>query len=303
MKTLLKVLKWLSVSLLTMLLIGIGYSWYKIESFDTTTLPARYGQVDKQLFLGEGRRQPLLVGLGGSEGGNAWASEHWQRQRDAFLKQGYAFLALGYFGMRDTPQKLDRISLDGIHDAILATAKNPQVDGRCIALIGGSRGGELALALASRYDDIKAVVAIVPGSAVFVGDTVAMKTSPFMYHGQPLPYVPLPWSAVPDLLRGHLRPAFEKMLTNTAAVRAASIPVERINGPVYLLSADHDELWPSAEMSRAMMQRLQQHGFHRYHVHEVIEGGHAAPLEHFDRVEAFLGEHFLADSPAGCPRN
>jgi pimeloyl-ACP methyl ester carboxylesterase len=303
MKTLLKVLKCMSVSLLTILLIGVGYGWYKVKTFDTTTLPARYGQVDQQLFLGNGSRQPLLVGLGGSEGGNAWASDHWQGQREAFVKQGYAFLALGYFGMRDTPQKLDRISLDGIHDAILAAARNPQVDGRCIAVIGGSRGAELALTLASRYDDIKAVVAIVPSSTIFVGDTIVMKTSPFMYHDQPLPFVPLPWSAIPDLLRGHLRPAFEKMLANTAAVRAAAIPVERINGPVYLLSAKHDELWPSAEMSSAMIQRLQVHGFRRYYAHDAVDGGHGAPLEHFDRIEAFLGEHFLADSPAGCPRN
>lgn len=205
--------------------------------------------------------------------------------------------------MPGTPEKLDRISLDAVHDAILVAAGNPQVDGRCIALIGGSRGVELALTLASRYPDIKAVVAIVPGSAVFVGDTPSMETSAFTWHDTPLPYVPVPWGAVPDLLQHHLRSAFDKMLANTAAVDAAAIPVERINGPVYLMSATRDELWPSTEMSNAMMQRLDAHHFAFTHTHDVFDGGHAAPLAHFDRIHAFLASNILAQSAQGCPRS
>lgn len=297
------ILKWIFISIAAVVLGVIGYGWYQAKTFDTTTLPANYGKVSTKLYLGEGARQPLLVGLGGAEGGNAWASRHWQDQREAFVKQGYAFLALGYFGMSGTPERLDRISLDAVHDAILVAAGKPQVEGRCIALIGGSRGAELALTLASRYPDIKAVVAIVPGSAVFAGNTPSMKTSAFTYHDQPLPYVPVPWAAVPDLLQHQLRPAFEKMLTQPAAVDAAAIPVERINGPVYLMSATRDELWPSTEMSNAMMRRLDAHHFVYAHRHDTFGGGHAAPLKHLDRAEAFLATNLLAESAQGCPRS
>ncbi|MEO9078288.1 MAG: acyl-CoA thioester hydrolase/BAAT C-terminal domain-containing protein [Rhodanobacter sp.] len=300
---LLKMIKWTLVSVLSIIVGVVGYGWYQAKSFDTTTLPARYGKVSTKLYLGDGTRQPLLVGLGGAEGGNAWARRHWQGERNAFVKQGYAFLALGYFGMPGTPDNLDRISLDAVHEAILVAARNPQVEARCIALIGGSRGAELALTLASRYPDIKAVVAIVPGSAVFAGNTPSMETSAFTWHGKSLPYVPVPWSAVPDLLAHHLRPAFEKMLANTAAVEAATIPVDQINGPVYLMSATRDELWPSQQMSVAMMRRLDTHHFAFMHTHDVFDGGHAAPLAHFDRVEAFLATHFLAGRTQGCPRS
>ena len=303
MNVLLKIIKWMAICIVAVVLGVIGFGWYQAKTFDTTTLPANYGKVATKLYLGEGARQPLLVGLGGAEGGNAWASRHWQGQRDAFVKQGYAFLALGYFGMPGTPQRLDRISLDAVHDAIVVAAGNPKVEGRCIALIGGSRGAELALSLASRYPDIKAVVAIVPGSAVFAGNTPSMETSAFTYHGKPLPYVPVPWAAVPDLLKHDLRPAFEKMLANTAAVDVAAIPVERIDGPVYLMSATKDELWPSTEMSNAMMRRLDAHHFAYTHRHDVFAGGHAAPLKHLDRAEAFLATNFLAQSAEGCPRS
>jgi pimeloyl-ACP methyl ester carboxylesterase len=302
MKMLLKAIKWMAISIVVVVLAVIGNGWYQAKTFDTTTLPANYGKVSTKLDLGQGDRQPLLVGLGGAEGGNAWASRHWQGQRDAFVKQGYAFLALGYFGMPGTPHNLDRISLDAVHDAILAAAGNPKVEGRCIALISASRGTELALSLATRYPDIKAVVAMAPGSAVFAGNTPSMETSAFTWHDKSLPYVPVPWNAVPDLLQHHLRSAFEKMLTNTAAVDAAAIPVERIDGPVYLMSGTKDEQWPSTKMANAMMQRLDAHHFAYPHRHDVFQGGHTAPLKHFDQAEAFLETNFLAESSHGCPR-
>lgn len=300
MKILRKIIKWMLISLLSIIVGVVGYGWYQAKSFDTITLPADYGKVATEVFLGEGTGQPLLVGLGGAEGGNAWASDRWEAKRNAFVSDGYAFLALGYFGAPGTPEKLDRISLDAVHEAIVTAAQHPQVEGRCIALIGGSRGAELALALASRYPDIKAVVAMVPGNAVFVGDTPSMETSAFTYHDTPLPYVPLPWSAVPDMLRHDLRSAFEKMLRDSKAVQAASIAVEQINGPVYLMSADADEMWPSTPMSDAMMERLQANGFAYHYAHDVFEGGHAAPLKHFDRVHAFLDEYFRTDRTGGC---
>ncbi|WP_166211855.1 acyl-CoA thioester hydrolase/BAAT C-terminal domain-containing protein [Cognatiluteimonas telluris] len=303
MRVVLKLLKWIFLGIATLVLAVTGYSVYQSRTFDTATLPANYGRVATRMYLGAGQRQPLLVGLGGAEGGNAWASDHWKPERDALVGKGYAFLALGYFGLPGTPERLDRISLDAVHAAIADAARNPRIDGRCIALIGGSRGAELALALASRDDDIKAVVAMSPGSAVFVGNTPAMNTSAFTWHGKPLPFVPVPWRAVPDLLQHRLEPAFEKMLANAPAVEAAATPVERINGPVYLMSPTHDELWPSTMMARAMMRRLDARHFPYAHIHDVFVGGHAAPLQHLDRVEAFLAAQFPASDPARCARD
>lgn len=189
-----------------------------------------------------------------------------------------------------------------MHAAIAKAAARPEVEGRCIALIGGSRGAELALLLASYYPDIKAVVGLVPGSAVFPGESARLDTSGFMLHGQPLPFLPVPRAAVPDLMAHNLYAAFDKMLANKDAVAAAAIPVEKINGPVLLMSATHDELWPSTRMSQQMMQRLTASQFAYVHVHEAIPGAHAAPLDHFDDVEGFLAAHFMAQRDAGCPR-
>ncbi|GHB98153.1 acyl-CoA thioester hydrolase/BAAT C-terminal domain-containing protein [Thermomonas carbonis] len=271
------------------------YMWWVVESFDTKTLPPRHGQVDVELFAREGGKHPLIVGLGGSEGGNAWASDRWKPQRERFLDQGYAMLALGYFGTPNSPEKLDRISLDGVHAAIMQAAKDPRVDGRCIAIIGGSRGGELALLLASHYPDIDAVVAIVPGSAVFPALTDAMTTPGFSHHDKPLPFVPMTWGATPDLLIGNLRGAFETIMRDEPAMQRAAIAVEKINGPVQFVSAAQDEMWPSREMADAMMQRLKASGFRHPFEHLVVQGGHSEPLDEFPKMEAFLQRRFRAE--------
>lgn len=278
------------------------YMLYVVNSFDTETLPINHGKVSAELFVGDGNHQPLIVGLGGSEGGNAWASEQWKSQRDKYLAQGYSFLAVGYFGMEGTPEKLDRIALEGIHDAIAKAAENVKVDGRCIAVIGGSKGGELALSLGSHYKDIKAVVGIVPAHAVFAGLTDALTTSSFTYQGKQLPFVPVPWSTTPALLSGDLRTAFEIMLEDEQGVQNAAIRVEDINGPVFLISGTKDEFWPSTEMSGLIVERLKERGFPHYYEHLAIDGGHMEPLNHFDKIDQFLARQFKTGQANGCSR-
>lgn len=284
--------KWTLGGIAVLVVLLAAYMWWVVARFDTVALPQQHGQVDAELFVRDGSKHPMIVGLGGSEGGNPWATKAWEKQRERFLDQGYAMLAIGYFGTPNSPEKLDRISLDGVHAAIVRAAQDPRVNGRCIAVIGGSRGAELALLLASHYPDIKAVVAIVPGSAVFPALTDAMTTPGFSYRDRSLPFVPMTWGATPDLLVGNLRGAFETMMRDKAAMERAAIPVERINGPILFVSAAQDEMWPSKEMSDAMMQRLQVHGFRYSAEHLVVPGGHAEPLDEFPKMEAFLETQF-----------
>ncbi|MBD2715269.1 hypothetical protein KBK19_09500 [Microvirga sp. STR05] len=250
--------------------------------------------VQSLLYVGAGRQQPLLVGLGGSEGGNAWASSRWQPTREQLVADGYAFLALGYFKADGTPPLLDRISLDTVYAAIKAATRHPQVNGRKIALIGGSRGADLALLLASRYPDIRCVVSIVGSHVAFPGHTSHFTTSAWSYKGQQLPFVPVNEAAVPFLLQGNLRAAFAAMLTDTAAVRQALIPVAKIRGAVLLVSATQDEVCPSTLMAEHMLDQLQRRNSRYPQQHLAIEGGHAAPLKHFPAIIRFLHTNFPA---------
>lgn len=245
------------------------------------------------LYLSKGEQQPLIVGLGGSEGGNAWASDHWKSQREKFIGKGCAFLALGYFGIKGTPPLLDKIAIEDVYRAIVEATKNPKIDKNKIAIIGGSRGADLALLLGSYYPTIRCIVAIVPSNAVFPGHTQELNSSCWTYQNKELPFIPVNEAAVTFLVERNLRAAFEAMLQDTAAEKKSLIRVEKIKGPILFLSATKDEICPSTPMSVKMMNRLtaNQFAFHAEHI--AIDGSHAEPLKHFDKVEKFIDAYFL----------
>ncbi len=293
----LRLVAWLLGIAMLLLLVGIVWIAWVVHSFDTETPPEHHGQVDAKLYAPSGPERPLLVGLGGAEGGNSWTRHRWEAQRERFHELGYAFLAVGYFGLPNTPEKLDRIALEGVHDAIREAQAKPAVSDECVILLGGSKGAELALVLASRYPDIDAVVALAPGDTVFPAHTDAMNTSSWSHHGEPLPFAPIPWAATLDLILGNIHAVMEQALAGETA-DAATIEAERITGPILLVAATEDEMWPSVRMSRRLMQRLDRAGFTHGHELEVVEGGHTSVVDHFDRVEEFLQKH-VAGRP-GC---
>lgn len=248
--------------------------------------------VESVLYFGKGKNQPLIVGLGGSEGGNAWTSDYWKKTRDQFIENGYSFLAIGYFGANGTPDTLNKIAIDDVYNAIKIATKNKKVSKNKIAIIGGSRGADLALLLGSYYKDINCVVSIVGSNAVFPGHTNHFSTSCWTYKNKELPFVPVNEDAVPFLMKQDLRGTFEAMLKDTITVKKATIKVENINGPVFFLSATKDEICPSTPMAETMMARLTNNDFRYHYEHKTIDGGHAEPLKHFDLIFKFLETNF-----------
>ncbi|MEQ3661468.1 MAG: dienelactone hydrolase [Flavobacterium sp.] len=252
------------------------------------SLDDNHGKVETKLYLGNSDNQPLIVGFGGSEGGNAWESDYWKPTRDEFLKRGYAFLAVEYFGGKNTPSNLDRISLNAIHDAILKAANNTKINKSKIAIIGGSKGGELVLNLASLYTDISAVVAIVPSNVSFPAHTFMNNTSSWTYDNKELPFILPPYATIPVLLEGNRLGAFQMMLDEKEAAKKSEIPVDKINGSILLLSATEDKEWPSESMCNSMVKKLKENNFKNPYQHVAIKGGHTEPLKHFNLIYDFL---------------
>jgi pimeloyl-ACP methyl ester carboxylesterase len=255
---------------------------------DTLQVP----HVQAILYKGTGLKQPLVVGFGGSEGRNAWASRYWQKTREAFLAKGYALLAVGYFGLKETPPILDKIALDDIYAAIASAKNQPGINPDKIILMGGSRGADLALLLAGYYPDISGVIAMSASHAVFPGHTQHFTSSCWTYNGKELPYIPVNETAVPFMMKRDLRGSFEAMLLDTIAEKKALIPVEKIKGPILLMAATRDEIIPAVEMGEKMAARLKSYHFKHPYELVIYEGTHAEPTRHFDKIFSFLDEHF-----------
>lgn len=222
---------------------------------------------------------PTVVVLGGSGGGFADGTAA------LLASHGYGALSLAYFGVEGLPRELLRIPLEYFARAIAWVGTQSELAGETLAVSGTSRGGELALLLASRHPEIAAVVAYVPSG--FGWGAVSSDETPdpgdalpsWTDGGRPVPYVARvrndDVAAEPD---GSLTltPAFLRHLDDRARADAAAIPVERINGPILLVSGRDDALWPSAAFAELIVERLRRHAFAHPCAHLSYEGaGHA----------------------------
>jgi len=271
---------------------GLIFGLFLILKFYKPPLSEKYGKVDTKLFVGPGNDQPLIVAFGGSQGGNAWGENYWADVRAKLLEKGYAVLAVGYFRTGNTPEALDRISLNAIRDTIMTISNHPKVNKNKIALLGSSRGAELVLNLASRYKDFDAVIALVPSHINFPSLTNFANTSAWTLDDEELNYVGIPYTAIGPAMRGESLKAIEIALENLDDSSKAIIPIQDISGPILLLSAKNDGLWPSKYMSDKIVSRLVENNFKYYYEHFSFDGGHHDTKKHFDKVFEFLDSHF-----------
>jgi uncharacterized protein len=244
--------------------------------------PIREAGLNADFFLGtSGKPQRALVLLGGSEGGKSW-SAHTAHIRQ-LVDQGYCVLSLAYFGAEGLPSVQRAIPLEYFARALHWLSIQQEVLPNDYAVLGVSRGAELALLLGTRYPEIRTVVAIAPSSVVFPGpptgvwDAVGGQHSAWSSGGQEVPFVPIPytWTSLRGMITGKRTRMFEMALRNQHAVEAAGIPVERIQGPILLVSFTRDQVWPSTLMSNQLMQRLRDAGFRYRYEHASYETTHS----------------------------
>jgi len=282
-----RVLKIVGLSFLAIVLIMFYLGWR------TPSLSANHGKMDTHLYLSDSASQPLVVAFGGGSGGIDWERNYLKDTRNQFLARGFAVLAIGYFKTDQSPSSLDRISLNAISDTILHIASRyPQIDTSRIILMGASKGGELVLNLASRFAHFKGVIALSTSHVSFPALTIASNTSSWQFNDQEVPYIPAPLKIIGPALRGDLYSAFAMMLEDEKAVALAEIEVEKINGPILILSGTRDDQWPATKMSQQIINRLAKKNFKYSYQHLPFEGGHIEPLNHFDKIFNFLELEF-----------
>lgn len=225
---------------------------------------------------------PVVMVLNGSGGGIN------EPRAALYASRGYAALAVGYF---KSPGRSDYISdthLEYFETALQWIHRELHPKDGFVALSGQSRGGELVLLLGSLFPDlVKAVVGYVPSALVHCAqnacDPAKGREGPaWIFRGQPLTDIWTnnrwaswaPWDEGPEPRR-HTA-AMLTALQDPDAVERARIRVERIDGPVMLLSATDDGSWPSSLYSKMVKDHLAAH-HHPYPVehHDWEGGGHA----------------------------
>jgi acetyl esterase/lipase len=190
-------------------------------------------------------RRPAVLVLGGSECNldttaftAAWVTT-----------AGYHALAVDYCEQR----LIEQVPLEALIGALEWLSQRPSVDPTRLAVMGGSRGGELALQLAAVEPRLKAVVAIVPSPWRW-GGTGPDDVPAWTFRGADLPiisFAPGAMGSVERLPGGgqgvRFAPAFEASLAAaTPAQRAAAaIAIGPAPASFLLAGGADDGVWPS----------------------------------------------------------
>lgn len=246
----------------------------------------RSGRLRGILFLPEKRGpHPTVIvfsGSGGGLGGLGGVTS----EAALLASRGFAALALAYFKYDDLPGDLVEIPLEYFGEAIdwLRTQSGAAIGS--IGVMGASRGGELALLLGSVLGErISAVVAKVPSGVAWSGISTGYQrdAAAWTLAGQPVPSLRGVGDPAGLPVRDGgiaLAPGFEARLAaaTAAELEAAEIPVERCGGPVLLVSAGDDAMWPSAAMAQIAADRARSRGA-RFPVRHISYpgAGHAFP--------------------------
>ncbi len=271
--------------------------------------PVREGGLVGTLFLlSDSAPRAAVVSLGGAGGGLS------EGGAESFARAGFAALALAYSGLDGLPRELVEIPLEYFKRAIAWLKRHPMVDAGQVAVVGNSKGGELALLLGATFPrDVGAVVGYAPSALVWQGIAFDREVyyggprSPWAIRGEAVPFVPLARPGAAEMIRRTealiedrpigTRAFYERALRNESAGAAASVPVEEIEAPVLLISGTDDRLWPSTRLSEMAMERLEAHDrpFPREHLR--YEGaGHMIAPPGYEPAASWTGRYELGGS-------
>ena len=238
---------------------------------------------------------PAVLMLGGSEGGLGRGAHVMAVD---LQRNGFSVFHLSYFGAPEQPGALERIPLEVFDKGLDWLKDRPGIDSQNIAVVGASKGAEAALLVATRRDDLRAVVAGMPSSVVWNGINWANGGASFLTswtaEGEDLPTMPYsfwnPSEGIISVYRSVEDPAMAEQ------ARKAAIPIEKANAEVMLICGDAETMWPACPMARMVAARSAERDGPSVTVLAYEDAGHfvfgpPVPSDHpfYPRLDAFGG--------------
>ena len=229
------------------------------------------------LYRGNDTKEKVLIVISGSNGGMRLT----KKEARFYHENGIPALALALFKTKQTQKNLEHVPIEYVERAVKWLKR---LGYQKIGIDGLSKGSELALIAGSMFPDISCVIARVPSYFVSEGlrksgiSTNPSGTSCWSYQGKELPFAPYR-SRKFNMLKMLMKEKELHILTFNKGKKVTPetvIPVEKINGPVLLLSSRKDEVWESYKSAAIMEKRLTDKGFKYPHKHIVFPHlGHA----------------------------
>ncbi|KAB1188852.1 MULTISPECIES: acyl-CoA thioester hydrolase/BAAT C-terminal domain-containing protein [Haloferax] len=203
----------------------------------------------------------------------------------ALASHGFTVLALQYVSSEhdSLPDNLVEVPIEYADQAVRWLAEQAVTTDDPICLGGFSRGGELALLMGSRHENIGAVVnwvgsGLLFNAVVLTDDSTVSPdtpdTSAWSLDGEPLAHP----SGEDFEPRADVLDAYQTWLeeeTTDETLERAEIPLSEIEAPILLLSAGSDGVWPSRYLLTRTERRLEALDYgYRFEHHSYDGAGH-----------------------------
>lgn len=203
-------------------------------------------------------KKAAIVLIGGGQWGDYWSQE--------LANKGFVGLSLPYTGKEGLPKLPEEINLEYFEKSLAWLVKQPEVDPDKIIVMGASRNAELSLVIASLFPKfVSGVIAYAPSSVSWSNTVLPYNSDDlkpsWKYQGVAIPYVPMNKILGNDSNKIETLEYWKSGLTKTQYVTKATIKVEKINGPILLLSGKDDKVWPSSLMADMIEQRIKESNF------------------------------------------
>jgi len=239
-----------------------------------------------QLFYQENSRNKTILMLGGSDG----QLEGLTLMAGPLASRGFNVLIVPYFGANGLPEKLEEVPLEYFEKIFRWLESNEITKAKKIYLHGTSKGGELALLLASRYSQIKKVVAVEPHTYCFQaldGLMSGKNVSSWSYQGKSIPFVAVDNNIFfedckKDIEKGipfGFASTYKKSLEKANNKEVARIKVENSEADILLICGKKDNIWNSYDACSEILRNIKNHNYsHHVELLSYENMGHPMPI-------------------------
>lgn len=202
------------------------------------------------------------------------------RYAEFFAGKGYSTLAMAYYGVPGLPDKMRAIPLEIFDYAIARMRKYENGRFKHFGIYGNSKGGGIALLAASQCVFIDLCIAVSATAHIFQGTGGADESkckSMVSFYKRDFPYIPNKGKMGAFIRRcrqeGNIRLLYLIEEWEKRGNADTVIPVEKIRGPILLMSATHDESVPGKQDAEVLVKRLKEKNFQYPYKHINFENG------------------------------
>lgn len=249
-----------------------------------------------ELFYKEKSNSRTVLMLGGSSGD----VQAMALLASPLASKGLSVLVVPYFASEGLPDKLEKVPLEYFEKIFKWIENNEVTKSKEIFLHGTSKGGELALLLASRYKQVKKVVAVEPHAYCFQalnGMMIGNNVSSWSYKGDSIPFIEVDNNIFIEEQKKAIEQGFpfgfastyKKSIERATNKEDARIKVENSEADILMFTGKEDNIWNSYDGCLEILDNLKNSNY-KYNVELLTYNkmGHPMPVPYIIPISETL---------------